>query len=83
MRVQTPVVCKSMFFIDFWAPFRVPGGALLEICSQVLAQRRSEGAIGRGDSESDFSGNDLFFGFGESLVLDVHLDCAGAFQTHN
>ena len=88
---ESPKRCRlrGYVFHRFWAPFGVPGGALLETFSQVFAQRRSLGAIGR-DSESDFSGNDLFLGFGASVsqirglreVLDVHLDWAGAVQTH-
>ena len=88
---ESPDACRLQGYVfhRFWAPFGVPGGTLLENFSQVFAQRRSLGAIGR-DSESDFSGNDLFLGFGASFsqirglreVLDVHLDWAGAVQTH-
>ena len=88
---ESPDACRLQGYVfhGFWAPFGVPGGALLETFSQVFAQRRSLGAIGR-DSESDFSGNDVFLGFGASFsqirglreVLDVHLDWAGAVQTH-
>ena len=88
---ESPGACRAQgsVFHGFWAPFGVPGEALLETFSQLFAQRRSWGAIGR-DSESDFSGNDFFLGFGASFsqirglreVLDVHLDWAGAVQTH-
>ena len=88
---ESPDACRLQGYVfhGFYAPFGVPGGGLLETFSQVFAQRRSLEAIGR-DSETDFSGNDFFRGFGASFsqirglreVLDVHLDWAGAVQTH-
>ena len=89
VRVRAPAVRRGVCFYGFWALFGVPGEALLETFSQLFVPRRSWGAIGR-DSESDFSGNDFVLGFGASFsqnrglreALDVHLDWAGAAQTH-
>ena len=57
---ESPGACgaQGCVFYGFWAPFGVPGEALLEAFSQLFVSRRSWGAIGR-DSESDFSGNDF------------------------